>query len=209
MPPLRGRNSERSGRDRKAESDEEFDLGSGEEAEEGYGGRTQRNEPEPTEQWGGKAKKGRKANTRTWADMVKGLKEEELETSNLDKSMNVSETTDSVKKFDSEEPNHLKAKRTKGQRKGRQHHDNKVAGKGRTSNQADRKVEACGIERVEECEQGRVGCELKKNHKLSFRGSVEIQAQHWLDLLHKLRTGSVWTGRFGPNRLRKPGAGSV
>ena len=147
---------------------------------------------------GGKIKKditdGKiKAKIRTWSDMVKVLKiEDELETTNSNKSGDESEAADSVEQFDSEEPNHLKAKRTKGQRKGRQHHDNKVAGKGRTSNQADRKVEACGIERVEECEQGRVGCELKKNLKLSFRGSVEIQAQHWPDLLHKLRTGSVW-----------------
>ena len=145
MPNLRGikGKGERILGDRKAESDEEFDLGSGEEAEEGYGGRTQRNEPEPTEQGGGKAKKGRKANTRTWADMVKGLKEEELETSNLDKSMNVSETTDSVEQFYSNESNHMKANWTKRQLWMRQHRDNKGADKGLTSKQANQKGSRC------------------------------------------------------------------
>ena len=49
--------------------------------------------------------------------MVKGLKEDELETSNSDKSGNESETTNSVEKSDSEEPNHMKAKRTRRQLK--------------------------------------------------------------------------------------------
>ena len=141
MPNLRRRHSERSGRDQKSESDGEFDFGMTEEDIDVYGGSNQRNEPKSkiTEQGGGKAKKGRKANTRTWADMVKGLKEEELETSNLDKSMNVSETTDSVEQFDSNESNHMEAKRIKRQPKKRQHGDNKGADEGLKSRQADRK----------------------------------------------------------------------
>ena len=91
MPNLRGR-KERSGQDRKAESDEEFDFGTVEEAEDGYGGRNQREELdlEPTEPGGGRAAKGDnggifqkvrtdqvKARTTTWVDMVKGIKEDE------------------------------------------------------------------------------------------------------------------------------------
>ena len=38
MPNLRGRNRERSERNRKAESDEEFDFGLDEEAKDGYKG---------------------------------------------------------------------------------------------------------------------------------------------------------------------------
>ena len=53
-----------------------------------------------------------------WSDVVKGLKiEEELETTNSDKSGNESELTDSVEYFDSEEPDHLKDKQTRGHRK--------------------------------------------------------------------------------------------
>ena len=67
---------------------------------------------------GGRAMKGRvnlkiKARTRTWSDVVKGLKEDELETSNSDKSGNESETTNSVEKSDSDELNHMKTKRTR------------------------------------------------------------------------------------------------
>ena len=60
---MRGRNSERSGRDRKAESDEEFDFETVEEAEDRYKGGNQRNEPEPktTEEGEGKPK------TKTWS----------------------------------------------------------------------------------------------------------------------------------------------
>ena len=154
MPNLRGR-KERSGQDRKAESDEEFDFGTVEEAEDGYGGRNQREELdlEPTEPGGGRAakvgrgsrvKKGKddqeKAKTKTWPDVVKGPKiEDELETPNSEKRGNESETTDSVEQFGSEESNHLKAKWTKGQQKRCQHRDNEVAGKGHTSRQTDRK----------------------------------------------------------------------
>ena len=43
--------------------------------------------------------------------MVKGLKmEDKLEATDLDKRGNRSETTDSVEQFDSDKPNHLKAK---------------------------------------------------------------------------------------------------
>ena len=70
--------------------------------------------------------------------MVKGLKiEDKLETANSDKSGNESEKVDSVEQLDSDEPYYLKAKRTKGKQKRRQHRDSKVAGKGRTSSQAD------------------------------------------------------------------------
>ena len=106
MPNLRGikGKGERILGDRKAESDEEFDLGSGEEAEEGYGGRTQRNEPEPTEQGGDSVKK---ANTR--------LKiEDELEKVKSDQSRYESETIDLVEQLDLKKPNYLQAKQTKG-----------------------------------------------------------------------------------------------
>ena len=50
---------------------------------------------------------------------MKGLKiEDELETTNSDKSGNESEAVDSVEQFDSEEPNHLKAKQIKGSGRG-------------------------------------------------------------------------------------------
>ena len=45
--------------------------------------------------------------------VVKSLKEEELETTNSDKSGNKSVSADSVKWFDLEEPNYTKPKRTK------------------------------------------------------------------------------------------------
>ena len=65
-----------------------------------------------------RADQEKKARTKTWLDVVKGLKkEEELETSNSDKSRNKSETFDSVKLYDSDKPNHMTAKRTRGQPK--------------------------------------------------------------------------------------------
>ena len=97
MLNLRGRNTERIGRDRKTGLDEEFDFGAVEKAEEGYGGSKQRNEPEQTKQRGGKAKKGR---TQTWSNVVEGLKkEDELEVANSHKSWNGSETTNWVEQF--------------------------------------------------------------------------------------------------------------
>ena len=64
---------------------------------------------------------------------------DELETTSSDESEKRSEEVDSVQMFDSEMPNQLKAKRKKGQQKRHQHRDNKEAGKGRTSRQADQK----------------------------------------------------------------------
>ena len=102
MPNLRGRRSGGEEEEvRKSESDEEFDFGTTEEAEDGYGGsdRRKKHGPEPTEKGGDKAKKGKKARTKTWSDVVKGLKTEER-----------SDTTDLVEHFDSDKLNHLKAK---------------------------------------------------------------------------------------------------
>ena len=83
---------------------------------------------------GGKSKKGREDKTKTWSDVVKGLtKVDELETTNSDKSGNGLETADS------DEPNNLKAKRTKRQPKRRQHRDSKGAEKGLTSRQDGQK----------------------------------------------------------------------
>ena len=140
MPNLKGR-KKGSGSDREAESDEEFDFGTIEEVEDGYGGSNRKREPklESTEPRGSRAAKGgngskvgkskadqMKAKTKTWSVVVKGLKiEDELETTNLDKSGNESEIDDSVRMFDSETPNHLDAKQKKGQRKRRQQRDNK------------------------------------------------------------------------------------
>ena len=137
MPNFKGRNSERSERDRKAKLDEEFNFESVHEAEDRYGGSYQRNEPKPktTEQGEDRVKK---AKTKTWSNVVKGLKEDELEKANSDKSGNGSETADSVEEFDSDEPNHLKVKRPKGWWKRCQHHDSKGVDKGLTNRQADR-----------------------------------------------------------------------
>ena len=73
--------------------------------------------------------------------------------------------------------------------------------------QADKpteRVEARGVEQVEERERGVKPGEAgarkwksRKNLQLSLRGSVEVQAQHWPDRLHKPRTGLVWTDRLG------------
>ena len=63
------------------------------------------------------------------------------------------------------------------------------------------RVEAHGIERVEERElgmkPGETGAKNRKSLNLSLRGSVEIQAQHWPDRLCKPRTGSVWIDQLG------------
>ena len=142
MPNLRGRTDrkhhrreqERSGSDRDAESDDEFDFGSAEEAEgrfaeesmSGRGGSCRKKEPKSANHGGDEGNKGEEAKI-----------EDELETSNSDKSGDESETADSVRMFDSEMPNQLKAKRKKGQQKRRQHCDRMGAGKGRTSRQAD------------------------------------------------------------------------
>ena len=101
-----------------------------EEAKAKYKGCNQREDTKTktTKQGEGKSKKGRKVRTQTWSDVVKGLKkEDELETSNLGTSGNGSETTNSVEQFDLDKPNLLKAKRTKGQQKRRQHRNSKGA----------------------------------------------------------------------------------
>ena len=115
VPNLRGRKfsqehkreQERSGRDRDAESDDEFDIRStggaegrsAEESESGREGSSQKKEPETAKHGGDKANMGLKtkdevekwgqdeAKIETWFDVVKGLKTiDELETSNSDKS---------------------------------------------------------------------------------------------------------------------------
>ena len=91
MPNLRGRSKESNGSDRKDKSDEEFDFGTVEEAEDGCRGSGQKNESEsePTKQGGAKTEKGEasgqanlkdKARTKTWSYVVKGLEKEESET---------------------------------------------------------------------------------------------------------------------------------
>ena len=88
MPNLRGRTNrkdhkrehEGSESARDAESDDEFNFGSSEEAE----GSSQKKEPKSAKYGGDEANKGEKAKTETWSDVVKGLKtEDELETTNL------------------------------------------------------------------------------------------------------------------------------
>ena len=66
------------------------------------------------------------------------------------------------------------------------------------------RVEARGIEQAEERERGvepggteAVIRKIPKSLKLSFRGSVERQAQHRPDRLKKPRTGSVGADRLG------------
>ena len=83
-----------------------------EEAEDGCRGSGQKNESEsePTKQRISRAEKGevggkvdlqKKVRTKTWSYVVKGLEEDE------------SETVDSVEKSDSDEPYHMKAKRSR------------------------------------------------------------------------------------------------
>ena len=55
--------------------------------------------------------------TRTWVEVAKGRSEDESEIANSDKSGNELEVADSVEQFDSKEPNQLKAKQTRRQRK--------------------------------------------------------------------------------------------
>ena len=78
--------------------------------------------PEPTEPRDGKVEKGKrngrlekdradqvKITTKTWADVVKGLKEDESKTTDSMKSWNESEPSDWIKEGDLDEPNHTKA----------------------------------------------------------------------------------------------------
>ena len=63
------------------ESDEEFDFGPTEEAEEENRGRNRKKEPKIAGHGGDTTKKGGKAEIKTWSDVVKGLKtEDELQT---------------------------------------------------------------------------------------------------------------------------------
>ena len=62
-----------------------------------------------------------------------------METANSDKSGDELETTDSVRMFDLETMNQLKARRKKGKQKKRQHRDNKGSRKDRMSRQDERK----------------------------------------------------------------------
>ena len=77
-------------------------------------------------------------------------------------------------------------------------------GKAARANMSIERVEARGIERVEERDRGvkpggtrAVSPKISKSLKLSLRGSVEIQAQHRPDWLKKPRTESVGTDRIG------------
>ena len=100
-----GRASERSGRDRNPESDDEFDFGSVEEAEgryaeesgSGHKESNRKKEPKPSKHEGDEAIKGEKI-------------EYELETANSDESENRSEVAESVQMFDSDTLNQPRAK---------------------------------------------------------------------------------------------------
>ena len=122
------------------ESDEEFDFGPAEEAEEENRGRNRKKESKIARQGGDIAKKGVKAKTKTWSNVLKGLKtEDELKIANSGESAIQSKVTDSIEMFDSDITNRLRAKRRKGQQKRRQNRNSKGAEKGHTSRQADRK----------------------------------------------------------------------
>ena len=112
---------------RDAESDEEFDFDfrPAEEAE-GSKDRNFTEKPKITEEGGDEANKGQKT-------------KDELETTNSVEREIESDMFDSIGMFDSDTPNQLRAKRRKGQRRTRQHHNNERAVKGRVSRQADRK----------------------------------------------------------------------
>ena len=126
MSKLRGR-KERNDRDgRTGKADIDFDFGpteevgvhrSAEEIETGCRG-SQWNgkpKPEPTKKGGGKAGK---TETQTWVDVIKGLGiEDELKTIDSVESRNESDVPNSIKMFDSEEPNLRWAKQTKRQPK--------------------------------------------------------------------------------------------
>ena len=102
----RAREQERSGRDRDTESDDEFDLGSAEEAERrpaeksgcGQKGSSRRRELKPTMHRGDDAIEGEKT-------------KDELETANSDERENRSEVAGSVRMFDSDTLNQPRPKR--------------------------------------------------------------------------------------------------
>ena len=115
VPHLRGRVgrksrnelAEKKRAEADAESTEEVDK-SGKAEGSGKGGRGKKD----------RADRKKKARTTTSSDVVKGLKKEaELETTNLDKRGNESETTDSVEQFDLDELNYIMAMRKWRQQK--------------------------------------------------------------------------------------------
>ena len=120
-------------------------------------------------------------------DVVKSLEVDESESADWGKNRSELEATDSIKMFDLEKSKQLEAKWRKGQRKKRQHHDSKGAEKGHTSKQADRKGRGArnrmGQEARVRCEAGKARAKIRTSTqilKLSLRGAVEIQAQHWV-----------------------------
>ena len=71
-------------------------------------------------------------------DVIEGEKtEEELETANSDERENRLEVAKSVRMFDSDTLNQPRPKRKRRKQEKHQHHDNRRAGKGRVSRQAD------------------------------------------------------------------------
>ena len=58
-----------------------------------------------------------KARTRTWSDVVKGLKQDELETSNMVESGIRSDIAYAINSIDTDETYHVKAKMTRMQPK--------------------------------------------------------------------------------------------
>ena len=135
------------------ESDEEFDFGPVEEAEEENRGRNRKKEPKTAGQGGDTSKKGGKDKIKTCSDVVKGLEtKDELETANSDESGIELEEFGSIGMFDSEITNRLMAKRRKGRRKSHQQRDSKGVKKGHMSIQADRKGQ--GVRAKREARRG-------------------------------------------------------
>ena len=124
--------------------DEEFIFRPAEEAEEENTSHNRKKETIKAGKGGDTTKKGGKAEKKTWSDVVKGVEiEDELETTNS------GENKSELEMFDSDITNRLRAKQRKGQQKWHQHQNNKEDEKGHISRQADQRVEACRIERVE------------------------------------------------------------
>ena len=109
-------------KDCEAESDDEFDFGSAEEAEggsvgeseSGHKGSSRKKEPKPTNHGGDEAKNGEKT-------------EDELETSNSDDSENQSDEAELVRMFDSNTLNQPRAKWKRRKQRRRQHRNSKGA----------------------------------------------------------------------------------
>ena len=107
--------------------DQEFDLGTIEEADDRCRSDQNKPETESTEKGGDRAQEGRaggkvkknkgnlkiKVKTRTWSDVVRGLEGDE------------SETTDSIEKSDPAETDPMKARRTRRQPKSTLIHNNR------------------------------------------------------------------------------------